>query len=223
MAKLRLLLRPLGLLVALGVTGAAVAAPAANPNPIPPDPADTQATAPSSASQPAQSPEPQAASSPDQRDVTQQPGTDETVPAQSPEPEAAAASPHQRGAVGETPDAGIAGAAPKIVGLEVRSPVGESLGAVIDVVVDADRQPAYAVISTGNDTATAVPYAVVAPMVKGDKVIIDRTRLENSPQVAQSELNDKANSKWRADADKYWSAGAVRSASPNKPGAPRNR
>jgi hypothetical protein len=51
-------------------------------------------------------------------------------------------------------------------------------------------------------------------MIKGNKVVMDRTRLQNSPQVAQSELRDKSNSKWRADADKYWSAGALRTASP---------
>jgi hypothetical protein len=70
------------------------------------------------------------------------------------------------------------------------------------------------VISMGNDTMTAVPYSAVASMVKNNKIIMDRTRLENSPQVAQSELRDKKNSKWRADADKYWSAGAVRMATP---------
>jgi hypothetical protein len=80
--------------------------------------------------------------------------------------------------------------------------------------MDADHQPEYVVISTGNDTMTAVPYSAVAPMVKDNKVTMDRTRLQNSPQVAQSELRDKSNSKWRADADKYWSEGAVRTATP---------
>jgi hypothetical protein len=98
--------------------------------------------------------------------------------------------------------------------MQVISPSGQSLGSIIDVTMDAQHQPEYAVISTGNDTMTAVPYSAVASMVKNDKIIMDRTRLENSPQVAQSELRDKSNSKWRADADKYWSAGAVRMATP---------
>jgi hypothetical protein len=96
----------------------------------------------------------------------------------------------------------------------VISPAGESLGSIIDVTMDQQHQPEYAVVSTGNDTMTAVPYSAVASMVRNNKIIMDRTRLENSPQVAQSELRDKSNSKWRADADKYWSAGAVRTATP---------
>jgi len=129
-----------------------------------------------------------------------------------PEPESAS-SPHQKGTVGETPSDAVSAQEPKIVGLEVQSPTGQSLGAVIDVTMDAQRMPEYAVISTGNDTMTAVPYKTVLSMVKGDKVIFDRTKLQNSPQVAQSELRDKSNSKWRADADKYW-AGEIRTATP---------
>lgn len=138
--------------------------------------------------------------------------------AQSPdhesEPSRKEAGQHETGTVGETPNAAVAGTSTKLVGLEVRSTTGEPLGAVVDVTMDAHRQPEYAVISTGNDTQTAVPYSAVASMVKGNKVVMDRTRLQNSPQVAQSELRDKSNSKWRADADKYWSAGALRTATP---------
>jgi hypothetical protein len=195
------------MLAALGLAGAAYAAQ----TPAPPDPADTQASPPATDSQ-SQNPDPSAASSPHQRDATKQPGS-ESTPTESPDPESAS-SPHQKGTVGETPHAGMAGTATKLVGLQVQSPTGEALGAVIDVTMDASRQPEYAVISTGNDTATAVPYSAVAAMIKGNKVIMDRTRLQNSPQVAQSELRDKSNSKWRADADKYWSAGAVRTATP---------
>jgi PRC-barrel domain len=204
-------LRSIAMLMALGLTGAALA----GQTPAPPDPADTQAAPPPSESQSTQNPDPESASSPHQRDVTKQPG-DESSPNENPDP-AAASTPHQKGAVGETPHSGMAGGAAKVVGLQVQSPTGEALGAVIDVTMDATHQPEYVIISTGNDTATAVPYSAVAPMVKGDKVIMDRTRLENSPQVAQSELRDKANTKWRTDADKYWSAGAIRQATPGKP------
>lgn len=200
-------LRSISMLAALGLAGAAFAAQ----NPVSPGPADAQAAPPTDA-QSTQNPDPASSSSPHQRDVTKTPGS-ETAPTDSPDPEGAS-SPHQKGAVGETPHAGMAGAATKLVGLQVQSPTGEPLGAVIDVTMDASRQPEYVVISTGNDTSTAVPYSAVAAMVKGNKVIMDRTRLQNSPQVAQSELRDKSNSKWRADADKYWSAGAVRTATP---------
>jgi sporulation protein YlmC with PRC-barrel domain len=193
----------MAMLVALGLAGVAYAAQ----TPAPPDPADTQGAPPQD-----QSPDPAAASSPHQRDVTQQP-SEETAPNANPDPESAS-TPHQKGTVGQMPHEGMAGTAKNLVGMQVISPAGESLGSVIDVTMDAQRQPEYAVISTGNDTMTAVPYSAVASMVKSNKIIMDRTRLENSPQVAQSELRDKSNSKWRADADKYWSAGAVRMASP---------
>jgi sporulation protein YlmC with PRC-barrel domain len=212
-------LRSITLLAALGLAGVTYA----EQNPTPQ--ADTQAEPPTVTDpQSTQNPDPAAASSPHQRDVTKQPGT-ESTPNESPDPEAAS-SPHQKGTVGETPHAGMAGTATKLVGLQVVSPSGEPLGSVIDVTMDASRQPEYAVISTGNDTSTAVPYSAVAAMIKDNKIVMDRTRLQNSPQVAQSELKDKSNSKWRADADKYWSAGAIRSASPGtgvKPEEPRDR
>jgi sporulation protein YlmC with PRC-barrel domain len=184
------------------------AAPAyAAQTPAPPDPADTQAAPPQS-----ENPDPAAASSPHQREATKQ-QTDEATPNANPDPQAAS-TPHQKGAVGQMPHEGMAGTSTKLVGMQVISPSGESLGSVIDVTMDPQHQPEYAVISTGNDTMTAVPYSAVASMVRDNKIVMDRTRLENSPQVAQSELRDKSNSKWRADADKYWSAGAVRMATP---------
>lgn len=107
---------------------------------------------------------------------------------------------------------------PSIVGLDVLSSAGEMLGTVITVVASTTGR--YAIISTGNDTATAVPYEAVAPMVHDGKVIMDRTKLQNSPQVAQGDLHDKTNTKWRQQADTYWagqSPGRIRSASPGTP------
>jgi sporulation protein YlmC with PRC-barrel domain len=155
--------------------------------PAPPDPADTQAAP---------------------------PPTDVPSPATDPATTPGAPDSHEKGTVGKTPHEGMAGTSMKMVGMQVISPSGESLGSVIDVTMDAQHQPEYAVISTGNDTMTAIPYSAVASMVRENKIIMDRTRLENSPQVAQSELRDKSNSKWRADADKYWSAAGVRMATP---------
>lgn len=152
--------------------------------PAPPDPADPQASTPTAP---------------------------ETTPGSTSDP-AAASTPHQQGAVGQTPQGSVAVGSPKLVGLQVQSPTGEALGSIIDVTMDASKQPEYAVVSTGNDTMTAIPYSAVAQMVKGDKVIMDRSRLQNSPQVAQSELRDKKNSKWRSDADRYWNAAAIREA-----------
>jgi len=162
-------LRSIAMLMALGLTGAAWAAQ----TPPPPAAGDAQA-APPTGTEPesTQSPDPQSASSPHQRDVTKQPAT-EATPNASPDPDAAS-SPHQKGTVGETPHAGMAGREPKVVGLEVQSPSGQALGSVVDVTMDAQRMPEYAVISTGSDTMTAVPYKTVVSMIKGNKVIFDK-------------------------------------------------
>ncbi|HVY80393.1 MAG TPA: PRC-barrel domain-containing protein [Steroidobacteraceae bacterium] len=202
--------RWIAMLAAIGLVGAALrSVPVhAAQTPAPPDAADTQATPPQK-----ERADPAAASSQHQRDVTQRPG-EETAPDADPDPQGAS-TPHQPGAVGQTPRPGMAGTPMKLVGMQVISPGGESLGSVIDVTMDPQREPEYAVISLGNDMMTAVPYSAVASMVQNGKIVMDRTRLENSPQVAQSELRDKRNSKWRADADKYWSAGAVRMATPD--------
>jgi sporulation protein YlmC with PRC-barrel domain len=124
----------------------------------------------------------------------------------------AAPNAHEQGKAGETPQGSEAAESPKVVGLQVVSHTGQTLGSVIDVIVDDSKQPEYAVISTGNDTITAVPYRAVTAMIKDGKVVMDRSKLENSPQVAQIELHDKANSKWRADSDRYWNPATIREA-----------
>src|SRR5262245_17970067 len=70
-------------------------------------------------------------------------------------------TPHQKGSMGQQTLQGNMAASPKIVGMAVLSPTGEVLGSVIDVTMDSSRQPEYVVISSGNDTMTAVPYAAV--------------------------------------------------------------
>jgi hypothetical protein len=134
-----------------------------------------------------------------------------------PDPAEVPATPtaHERGRAGEAPQGTETADSPKVAGLQVVSQTGQALGSVIDVIVDDSKQPEYAVISTGNDTLTAVPYHAVTAMIKDGKVVLDRSKLENSPQVAQIELHDKANSKWRADADRYWNPATIREAKEN--------
>ncbi|HEV7716956.1 MAG TPA: PRC-barrel domain-containing protein [Steroidobacteraceae bacterium] len=183
-----------------------------------------QAPGAESSPQTSQSPDADAASSPHQRDVTSRPGTPETSTTESPDPDAAS-SPHQRGAVGDTPAMGQDRAidAPKIVGLEVVSTTGQPLGAVIDTVLAPTGEPDYVVISTGEDTATAVPYSAANSMVTNNKLVVDRSKLQSSPQVVQSDLRDKANTKWRKAADTYWGTGTIRSASPGDVRKPKDR
>src|SRR5262245_5492990 len=138
----------------------------------------------------------------------------ETAPAAPSNSHESDAVPTPEGAAENTPRDNVAGL-PSIVGLEVISPAGEMLGNVITVIASTTGR--YAIISTGNDTATAMPYEAVAPMVNEGRVVIDKTKLQNSPQVAQADLHDKGNTKWRQQADTYWagqSPGRIRSASP---------
>jgi PRC-barrel domain len=154
-------------------------------------------------------------------------GLASVVSAQSPAPETPEAAP-QAGVVTDTPQAATTVDMPKLVGMEVRSPTGQALGTVIDLVANKSGAPGYVVISTGADTATAVPYDAVSTRVREGKVIMDRTKLQNSPQVVQSDLHDKANTKWRQQADTYWAGQKadsnterVRSASPAPEGSPQ--
>jgi hypothetical protein len=204
-------LSALGLLAAASTQAMAAQGAAAQA----PPPAETQ---------PSTTPDPNAASSPHQRDVTGK-GVDEAPPTTNPDP-ADASSPHQRDAV--DPPAGaneraagkdkqIAGDTKpkdKLVGLPVETSDGQPIGSVVDIVRDTAGTPTYAVVAIDNDT-TAVPYSTVAGMVRDGKVIMSQSRLVGAPKVKQTEWLDQTSSKWRTEADRYW--GNTRTASPNEP------
>jgi hypothetical protein len=179
--------------------------------------------------QPSTNPDPNAASSPHQRDVTGK-GVDEAPPTTNPDA-ADASSPHQRDAVDKPvganeraagKDKQIAGDTKpkdKLVGLPVETSGGQAIGSVVDIVRDADGTPTYAVVAIDNDT-TAVPYTTVTAMVRDGKVIMSQSRLAGAPKVKQTEWLDQTSSKWRSASDRYW--GNTRTASPNEP-APKER
>ena len=197
--------------------------------------ATAQATPPSTETQPnTATPDPSAASSPHQRDVTGQgvtPGTDEAPPATSSDP-SSAASPHQRDAVqgpaganerAAGKDKQIAGDTKpkdKLVGLSVETSAGEPLGSVVDIVRDKSGKPTYAVVAIDNDT-TAVPYDTAVSMVRNGKVIMSQSKLAGAPKVKQSEWLDQTSSTWRTQSDRYW--GSTRTASPGDAKKPTDR
>jgi hypothetical protein len=102
--------------------------------------------------------------------------------------------------------------APVTVGLQVQTPTGEPLGTVVEIVSDASGQPAFAVI-TAQDKSTAVPYTAAASMVQSDALVIDRSRLESAPAVAQGEWNQTTGT-WATEANEYWGQGETRTATP---------
>jgi hypothetical protein len=194
---------------------------------------EQQATPPATDTRPSTTPspdDPSSASSPHQRQATgrgAQEGEAPPVPDSDP---SAAGSPHQREAVkeGETERAagkdeamkGDTKPKDKLVGLTVESSTGEQLGSVVDIVRDKSGMPTYVVVAIDNDT-TAVPYETAASMVRGDKIVMNPSRLAQAPKVKQSEWLDQTSSKWRTESDRYW--GNTRTAQPADAPMPKER
>lgn len=211
-------LRTLGLAVALGLSGAVLAQTQTPPDP----PAGTESSPPAS-TDPAPatgSPDPNSASSPHQREATSTATGGETQPGQSPDP-SAASSPHQREAVGATPGA-TAAEAPKLVGTEVVTPTGEPIAAITDVMADQQTgEPQYIVIAgvpaAAGAQSTAVPYSTATSMMRDNKLVMDRSKLDGAPKVSQDNLKDPASTAWQKESDSYWGNTRAASKDPSKP------
>jgi hypothetical protein len=89
-------------------------------------------------------------------------------------------------------------------GTQVRSPAGEAIGRVKDIVPNSSTgEPDYIIITTRSGS-TAVPYTVIALMYQNGHVVLDKSRLESAPHVRDSQLQDKSDATWRKEADRYW-------------------
>jgi len=175
------------------------------PKSAPPTPTPTPDTA-----------NPSSASSPHQREVTGQTGTQEAPPSNGAEP-ADASSPHQREATDTTrssEDQSRTRTAEATMdhrmrgvtaGTGVRSPSGEAIGTVKDIVPDnRTGRPAYVVIGTASGRTTAVPYSKVIPMVHNGEIVLDRARLDAAPSVSDQELQSQSSAGWHRQVDQYW-------------------
>jgi PRC-barrel domain protein len=194
----------LSLVAAIGLVGATAAQAQSTPTP-------EQQLPPASSSSSSTSSDPSAASSPHQRDATgtsTAPSTESPATEQSTDP-SAASSPHQQETVRTADAAGMGandGGDGEIVGLEVISPAGNSLGTVVAAVQGPSGAPAYVVIASPKGN-TAVPYPTAASMVHDNAVVIDQSKLNGAPKVQQDAWKDNSNSSksWRTEADRYWS------------------
>ncbi|HEY4369491.1 MAG TPA: PRC-barrel domain-containing protein [Steroidobacteraceae bacterium] len=101
------------------------------------------------------------------------------------------------------PGASSGTAATKIVGRAVVTPSNAPLGKVSEIVFDATGQPAFVVISTHGKTS-ALPYAMANSMLSGDKVVIDKARLQGAPKLKAGEWRDRSSEDWKDDAIRYW-------------------
>jgi sporulation protein YlmC with PRC-barrel domain len=167
---------------------------------------------------------PSAASSPHQRSSTST--TSQESPASGSTEPGAASSQHQRDAMPamQAADARMNGKTDKhgakLVGTKVQMSTGESLGEVKEVLLDTQGNPSYAVISHGGAMGvgakrTAVPWATVKSAMQNDKLIMDRSQLEQAPVLPRGKTPDASSGTWSRDADTYWRTKvSIRSPSP---------
>jgi len=95
-----------------------------------------------------------------------------------------------------------------IVGMRIETPAGARLGRVQDVVMDGDGRASFAIVSYGGVMGvgikyTAVPWAAVAEMLDRDRLLVERSNLENSPLLLSAKP-DPADKDWRRAAEIYW-------------------
>jgi PRC-barrel domain len=104
------------------------------------------------------------------------------------------------------PGASSGTAAVKIVGRAVVTAGDAPLGKVSEVVFDSRGQPEFVVVSVEGKNS-AVPYALATSMLDGDKLVLDKDRLQAAPKVKESEWRDQSSSEWKNDATRYWERG----------------
>jgi hypothetical protein len=81
-----------------------------------------------------------------------------------------------------------------IVGMKVETAAGALFGRVRDVVIDGYGGASFATISYGGVMGlgvkyTAVPWPTVAEMLDRDRLLVDRSSLENAPMLPSAKRN----------------------------------
>jgi sporulation protein YlmC with PRC-barrel domain len=152
---------------------------------------------------------PSTASSPHQRGTTSTTAS-ESAPTGRTEP-GAASTQHQRDATSGTHVADAGPGSPKMVGMKVQMSSGESLGEIKEVLVDKKGDASYVVIAHGGVMGvgakrTAVPWATVKSSMQDDKLIMDRSQLEQAPVLSGTKTPDASTGTWSREADDYWRA-----------------
>jgi sporulation protein YlmC with PRC-barrel domain len=93
----------------------------------------------------------------------------------------------------------------KIIGKNVQTTTGDSLGDVEDVIVDRDGRVTHAVVSHGG-RLTAVPWTVLSRSMQGDRLVMERSSLERAPSFEKGQWPNLMSNTWSSDVDSYWSA-----------------
>ncbi len=103
-------------------------------------------------------------------------------------------------------EAGPGGGARSWASLPVESSSGQSLGSVSKVVpgLNGRRSAGYVLVSGAHGRSVPVPYPTAHAMVRGGKLVLDRSRFEHAPTVTREDLRNRADHAWRIRADRYW-------------------
>jgi sporulation protein YlmC with PRC-barrel domain len=193
-------LQTLGLAAVFGFAGAVLAQ-----TPSPSTTTDTQTS--TSQQQPTTGTPPISDSDPS---TTQDPSGSAQVPTSAEEDPASAETESTRvAAAGDTASQGKKDKhrVSQLIGKNIESSEGRTIGQVKDVVIDDQAKITHFIVSHGNlgsTRLTAVPYDVVKQSMKGDRIVLDRTRLQNAPSFEESNFPNIASSDWSRSVDRYW-------------------
>lgn len=99
--------------------------------------------------------------------------------------------------------------ASKIIGQGIETAKGEMLGEVTDVVLDRTGKVTHALVSYQDSAGArpriaAVPWDALSSMMRGDSIVMERSRLQGAPSFAQGQPPNFANEAWSRETDRYW-------------------
>lgn len=97
----------------------------------------------------------------------------------------------------------------KLVGIDVQTSTGDSVGKVEDLVLDASGRITHAIVSHGGTLGvgaklTAVPWQVVASRLSGDKLILEQEQIKQSPSFQNGRWPNLTSANWSRQFDQYW-------------------
>jgi sporulation protein YlmC with PRC-barrel domain len=95
----------------------------------------------------------------------------------------------------------------KLIGKNVETSAGDTIGEVKDVVIDEQGKATHVIVShgrLGSTKLTAVPFDTVKQMMRADKLVMDKTRLENAPSFDESSFPNVTSTTWSSSYDRYW-------------------
>jgi sporulation protein YlmC with PRC-barrel domain len=102
--------------------------------------------------------------------------------------------------------------ASKIIGKGIESSKGEMLGEVKDVVLDRSGKVTHALVSYQGSAGArlrvaAVPWDALSSMMRGDSIVMERSRLQGAPSFEEQQPPNFASETWSREADRYWRSG----------------